>query len=371
MINIFQPSLGKEELDRIGRVFQSNWIGKGREVAEFEKAFAELHSIAPENLTTTTCCTEGLFLAPELFRCKGFDIIVPTVSFVALGNAVYAAEANLVLCDVDPHTLNVRAEDIQKKVTPMTKMVYVTHYGGVPCNMDPILDLCARRNIWVIEDAACAPLTFYKEKACGTMGDMGVWSFDAMKILVTGDGGMIYLKDPEMMEKAKEHLYLGLPGKAKSGIDSTKTDKWWEFDVMRPGRRAIMNDIAGAIGNEQLKKLPLFMVRRREIDRQYRIGLQGIDWLSVCPDVPGSHYMFWIQTKHRDKLARYLLDCGIYTTYRYWPLHKISFYHSKGNFPGADYAAAHTLNLPIHQALTEGDVNYVIESIKRFPGQER
>ncbi len=366
MLNIFQPCLGNDELARIGKVFESNWIGKGREVAEFEKGFAEAHNTDQKHFTSTTCCTEGLFLAPELFRCRGYDIIVPTISFVACGNAVFAADAELVLCDVDPHTLNVRAEDIQKCITPMTKMVYVTHYGGVPCDMDPILDLCRRRGIWLIEDAACAPMAFYKGKACGTMGDMGVWSFDAMKILVTGDGGMIYLKDPCMVERAKESLYLGLPGKSKSGIDSTDKDTWWSFDVNRPGRRAIMNDIAGAIGNEQLKKLPGFIARRKEISSKYREALANLDWLSLCPDAEGSHYMFWIQTDFRDRLAKYLLAKDIYTTFRYWPLHRIPFFRSKGSFPGADYAADHTLNLPIHQAMTENDVEMVIEAIRKY-----
>jgi len=233
--------------------------------------------------------------------------------------------------------------------------------------MDPILDLCAKRRIKVIEDAACAPFAFYKGRACGTMGDMGVWSFDAMKILVTGDGGMIYLRDPEMVTRAKESLYLGLPGKSKSGMDSTGNDAWWVYDVVRPGRRAIMNDIAGAIGLAQMKKIPEFLTKRRAVDARYRDGLKDLEWLTLCPDVPGSNYMFWIQTEHRDALARHLLDNGIYTTFRYWPLHKIAFFHASGNFPNADYAATHTLNLPIHQSLTEDDVTKVIETIKSFP----
>ena len=373
MINIFQPCLGQEELDRIRAVFKSNWIGKGNEVSGFERQFAALLNTPPEHFTSTTCATEGLFLAPELFGLWNYDVIVPTVSFVAVGNAVLAAEANLILCDVDPHTLNVRAEDIRKKLTASTKAVYVTHYGGVPCNMDPILALCRQRDIIIIEDAACAPGACYKGRACGTMGDMGVWSFDAMKILVTGDGGMIYLKDPDRIERAKESLYLGLPGKSKSGIDSTGNDRWWEFDVNRPGRRAIMNDIAGAIGLAQLAKLPAFINKRRAIEARYRDGLKDVAWLTLCPNVPesctSSYYMFWVQTEHRDKLARHLLQHGIYTTFRYWPLHRIDFFEDDDPhaFPNADYAAARTLNLPIHQSLKEEDVTKVIETIKSFP----
>lgn len=370
MINIFQPCLGAEELAGVERVFKSNWIGKGKEVAAFEREFALSLNSWPEHFTSTTCATEGLFLAPELFGLWNYDVIVPTISFVAVGNAVLAYRAKVVLCDVDPRTLCVRAEDIEKKLTASTKAVYVTHYGGVPCDMDPILDLCGKRNIKVIEDAACAPFATYKGRACGTMGDMGVWSFDAMKILVTGDGGMIYLKDPGLVERAKESLYLGLPGKSKSGMDSTGNDRWWVFDVNQPGRRAIMNDIAGAIGLAQMKKLPSFFNRRREIDRRYRTELGEVGWLQLCPPIPehstSSYYMFWIQTEHRDKLARYLLDNGIYTTFRYWPLHKTTLFRSNEHFPNANKAAEYTLNLPIHQSLTDDEVTKIIETIKSF-----
>lgn len=373
MINIFQPCLGKEELRAVERVFKSNWIGKGKEVSEFEKRFAQSLDMGHEHFTSTTCCTEGIFAAPELFGCgKGTEIIVPTISFGAVGNAVVASGAKMVMCDVDPHTLNVRREDIEEVVGIDTKMVYVTHYGGVPCDMDPILELCKEEGIVVIEDSACAPCSRYKGRACGTMGDMGVWSFDPMKELVTGDGGMIYLRNSELVERVKENLYLGLPGKSKSGIDSTNHDAWWEFEVNRPGRRAIMNDIAGAIGMEQLRKLPQFIERRKWVDKMYREGLGDCDWLKICPDVPAnctsSYYMFWIQTEYRNKLARYLLDRGIYTTFRYWPLHKIEFFGATTGFINADFAAEFTLNLPIHQSLTDEEVEYVVDTIKAFHG---
>jgi len=370
MINVFQPCLGQEELDRIGRVIQSNWVGKGKEVAEFERRFAQSKKVCAENMVSTTCCTEGLFIAPKLFYSEDGEVIVPTISFGAVGNAVVKSGMRMVLCDVDPYTLNVRAQDIEAAMSERTKAVYVTHYGGVPCEMQEILKLCTEHGIAVIEDAACAPHSFYKGIACGTMGDMGVWSFDAMKILVTGDGGMIHLKDDKMVDRVKEELYLGLPGKSKSGLDSTGRDAWWEFEINRPGRRAIMNDITGAIGIAQLEKMEGFIGRRKEIDETYREGLKGVDWLTVCPEIPeyctSSYYSFWIQTEYRNKLARYLLDKGIYATFRYWPLHKIAFFRPTETFCNANFASLYTLNLPLHQSLTDEEVGYVISTIRSF-----
>ncbi len=378
MINIFQPTLGKEELDAIRCVFASNWIGKGERVLNFKRLFAESKKTGVEHFVSTNSCTEGLFLAGELFSFGRKDeIIVPTISFNAVGNAVLAYGARLVLCDVDPRTLNATAALIQKKVTPRTKAVILNHYGGVPCDMDPILRLCKKHNILVIEDAACAVHSFYKGRAAGTLGDMGVWSFDAMKIICTGDGGMIHFRDPQKTMEAREHLYMGLPNRQKSGIDSSSAGaaSWWEFEVTRPGRRAIMNNIAGAIGEVQIKKLPRFLKRRKEINDFYNKELAHLSWLTLppklAPNVTSSYYFYWIQLEHRNELARFLLDRGIYTTYRYWPLHRVQFFaSSKQKLPNADFAADRTLNIPIHQSLNDRDVRVIVRSIREF-GESR
>lgn len=379
MINIFQPSLGIEELNRVNEVFRSNWIGKGNQVLDFEKAFAASLGADSQYFTSTTSCTEGLFLATELFGIgPGDEVIVPTVSFVGVGSAVIVSGAKLVFCDVDEHSLNVTAAHIADKVTKNTKAVYVTHYGGVSCDMDPILEYCRSREIVVIEDAACAVRSFYKGRACGTLGDMGAWSFDAMKIVCTGDGGMLYLRNRDLLEVAKEWLYLGLPGKQKSGMDSSGTGavNWWEFDVMRPGHRAVMNNIAGAIGLAQMEKLPNFLARRRAIYERYCQELADLAWLRLPPPIPedyeSSYYFCWLQTEARDRLAKYLLDNGVYSTFRYWPLHKVSLFSAKigevFEFPNAEQACRRTLNIPLHQSLSDDDVSKVIDLIRNFKG---
>jgi aminotransferase len=375
MINIFQPCLGAEELASLQEVFCSNWIGKGKQVLEFERAFAESLRRPPELFASTTTCTEGLFLAMKLFGIgPGDEVIVPSISFVAVGSAVVDSGARLVLCDVDRRSLNVTAKHIQAKVTPRTKAIYLTHYGGVPCEMDPILNLCRANEIHVIEDSACAVRSFYKGRACGTLGDMGVWSFDPMKTICTGDGGMIYLCSPELVELAKEHLYLGLPNRQRSGMDSSASGnaQWWEYQITRPGRRAIMNNIAGAIGLSQMTRLNSFLNRRREIFERYSRELGNIGWLQLPPTIPreceSSYYFFWIQLEQRDALAAHLKEHNIYSTFRYWPLHRVDYFHrEKMELPESDYAADHTLCVPLHQSLTEQDVEHIVATIRRFP----
>jgi len=375
MINLFQPNLGPEELLRIQNVFKSNWIGKGESVKDFETKFAENLNSNPGNFLSTTSCTEAIFLAPKIFNfTEGDEIIVPSISFPSIASAILESGASIVFCDVDPRSLNVTSEHIQKHITSKTKALFLTHYGGVPCDMDPILQICERNKIVIIEDAACSVQSFYKGLACGTIGDMGMWSFDSMKTLCTGDGGMIYMKNIEKKIEATERLYLGLPAKQKSGLDSStsNSNNWWEFELNYPGRRAIMNNIAGAIGLTQLEKLDSFISRREKIYNIYNDQLTHLEWLTLPPSIStdsvSSYYFYWIQTEYRDKLARYLLDNGVYTTFRYWPLHKIDYLKkfATNSYPNSDYVSKVTLNIPLHQSLSDDEILKIVNLIKNF-----
>lgn len=371
MINVYQPSLGQEELDAIAEVFKSNWIGKGKLVTEFEEKFANHVKADKRCLLSTNCCTEGLFSSMHLLDIKPEDeVIIPTISFVGAANSVCANGSKLVLCDVDRRSLNARAEDIEKVITSNTKAVLLLHYGGIPCDMDDIMELCDEHHIKVIEDCAAGVCSSYKGRALGTIGDMGMWSFDAMKILVCGDGAMLYFKDPEIREKAEKWLYFGL--ETKSGYENSVAQKWWEFDISSFGHRAIMNNVNAAMALEQLKKLPEFMEKRKAVHEFYEEELAKYGWIERPLPIPDnwetSYYFYHIQVTNgkRDELATYLRQNGIYTTYRYYPMHRVKGYGVTGNFPNADYATDNTLSLPIHQSISDGELDLIAEKIKEF-----
>ena len=373
MINIFQPSLGNEELKEIEEVFKSNWIGRGNKVKEFEKLFAENLNEPAEKFYALSCCTEGLFLAAKIFNFKpGDEVIVPSVSFIAAGSAVVNSGADLVICDVDKYSLNATEKTIRDKITPNTKAIILNHYGGHPCDMDPIMKLAKKNKIFVIEDSACAIQSFYKGKACGTIGDMGIWSFDAMKSLVTGDGGMIYLKSEELLKIVQEECYLGLPARETSGIDKSNDNKsiWWDVQINRPGRRTIMNNISGAIGIAQMKKLDGFQKRRKEIYEKYNNSFSNIECINIPPKLPSdstnSYYFYWIQLEKRDELANFLKENNIYSTYRYWPLNDVDYFEINETLQNTDYAKRSTLNIPLHPSLTDNDVEKIITTIQDF-----
>ena len=373
MINIFQPSLGDEELKEIEEVFKSNWIGRGNKVKEFERLFAENLNEPAEKFYALSCCTEGLFLAAKIFNFKpGDEVIVPSVSFVAAGSAVVNSGADLVICDVDKHSLNATEKTIRAKITPKTTAIILNHYGGHPCDMDPIMKLAKENNIFVIEDSACAIQSFYKGKACGTIGDMGIWSFDAMKSLVTGDGGMIYLKSEELLKIIQEECYLGLPARETSGIDKSNDNKsiWWDVQINRPGIRTIMNNISGAIGIAQMKRLDEFQKRRKEIYEKYNNSFSNIECINIPPKLPSdstnSYYFYWIQLEKRDELANFLKENNIYSTYRYWPLNDVDYFEINETLQNTDYAKRSTLNIPLHPSLSVNDVEKIITTIQDF-----
>ena len=375
MINVFQPSLGKEELQAVEEVFKSNWIGKGAKTKLFEEKFLEhLQSDSGGGCLSVNSCTEGLFQVMKCFVELGDEVIMPTCSFVGAANAVVDRGADVVFCDVDKRTLNATAETIEEKISDKTKAVCILHFGGVPCELDEIVELCAAKNIILIEDSATAVSSFYKGKACGTFGQAGTWSFDAMKILVCGDGGMIYVKDAEKLRALRQSIYLGLV--SQSGFTNSVDSKWWEFQIDTFGRRSIMNDISSAIGLVQLEKLPTYIAKRKHVAELYDSLLANVDWLACPPALKNyqksSYYMYHIQTKNpqdRDRLASYLRGKNIYTTFRYYPLHWVDLYGQKSlRLPNAEAAALSTLCLPIHQSLSDEEVEYICRQIISFKG---
>ena len=378
-INIYQPSLGKEELNAIKQVFDSNWLGKGPKTEQFKEDFAAklvqeqcfgvgFATVDPNKLLTVSSCTEGLFQAVDLYVNKGDEVILPSISFIGAANAIVAKGAVPVFCDVNPRTLNVELEHIESKITDKTKAVIVIHYAGVPCDIERITKVCSQRNIKLIEDNASSPFSRVNVKNTGTYGDIGLWSFDAMKQLVIGDGGMIYCQNEKDRKKLDKLTYLGL--ESTSGISNSIDQKWWEFDISSPSRRSITNDIQAAMGIEQLKKIDAQLAKRKLIHDMYSAKLGELEWLDVPQDLqPGatsSYYMYHIQTKYRDELAKYLRENGIYTTFRYYPLHWVKYFKSNIKLPGTEFAANHTLCIPLHQSLSNKDVSYIIKTIKEF-----
>ena len=251
-------------------------------------------------------------------------------------------------------TLNPRVSDIEAAMTDRTRAILLIHYGGLPADIKDICALARDRGVAVIEDSACSIASSVDGQMCGTFGDISAWSFDAMKVLVTGDGGMIWCRDPEMAARVDQLSYLGLEEASGFG-QAAQAQRWWEFSISSFSRRSIMNDITAAMGLVQLDRVPDFITRRTEIRERYDEVLAGTDWLTLPPAVPdgqrSTEYFYWLQLdeRHRDALAQHLLRERVYSTFRYYPLHLVEHYGFTDRLPDAERAARETLCIPIHQ----------------------
>ncbi len=371
MINVFQPTVGTAELDALAEVFASSWLGHGPRTAAFETEFAAHIGAEPAHMTFLNSGTAGLFLAIELLGLgPGDDVVLPSVSFVAAANAIAASGARTVFCDVDRRTLNPSCDDVARAVTERTRAVVILHYGGYPGDIAAIADFCRQRGLILVEDAACAVASTVGGRACGTFGDMAMWSFDAMKVMATGDGGMLWVRDPELAARARRLSYHGLA--QDSGLRSAARvpHRWWELKVRDFGRRVVGNDVTAAIGSVQLRRLPDLLQRRAEIVRLYDQLLAGATGVLPPPPLPDGHstsyYFYWVQLDAtvRDAVAADLLDMGIYTTFRYPPLHKVPAYGAQVVLPATERAAEETLLLPLHAGLTDDEVRTVADELR-------
>ena len=369
MIPIFSNTLETQELAAVGHVFNSRWLGKGNECTNFEYEFAA-HLGVDRVLLFNTCTSATFTLLEALGIGPGDEVIVPAIQFVGVANAITACGARPVFADVDRHTMQILPEEVDRLRTPETRGVFLLHYGGQVAPMFAISQAAYR--LLILEDAANAVASTWEGKACGTLGDAGVWSFDAMKILVMVDGGALWMASDHARAYAEKLRYFGFPPKSTSGTDAQQkgNGRWWEFQVETGGGRHISNDVLATIGRVQLKRLPSFIKRRELIWKQYQAAFEDVPGIARPPEpkpnTTSSYYLYWIQCKKRDELARYLCDHRIYVTFRYYPLHLVRYYGSRQRLPNAEWAGEHTLCLPLHQNLTDQDVDRVIDTVTTF-----
>ncbi len=374
LLPVFSNSLGSEELEAVAQVFESRWLGMGQQCEAFEKEMAQF--IGSDNFLLTNSGTAAIFLAIRSIDLRrGDEVIISTVNFVACASAVIEAGAIPVFADVDPRDLNILPSEIERLKTPRTRAIFILHYGGHPCDMAAIRT-AAGEDILILEDAAVALPASIDGKSCGTIGDIGVFSFNAVKALAMGDGGGLTFRNPAHLEKARTIRYLGLAKAKQSGYHALKSgqnQRWWEFEVEAISGRHVSNDILAAIGRVQLKKLPQMTDQRRRNWAAYQAQLSGIPGLTLPPEPrSGSKsacFMYWIQCNTRDKLSAFLAENRVYSTFRYFPLHRVSAFGPLISLPGADEANRTTVDIPIHQNMNTENVIWVAKLIAEFQCQ--
>lgn len=363
-IQVFRPSIGEEEIDAVADVMRSGWIGNGPKVAEFERQWAAHIRVDPANVVSVGCATEGLYqIMQELTEWYGVDdVIIPDNSFIGTASAILDNGMTAHLCDIDRQTLNPDSDYYYDKLHPHAAILNQSYGGFSPMAYD-LVQLADMWDVIIVEDLACHPMA-------SPVGDFAVWSFDAMKVITCGDGGMVYCRSTESAANIRKATRLGM--NTASGQLSPSTN-WWEFTASVPGRRSMMNDIGAAIGLVQLRRLPEMVAKRQYLWESYQKILDAPmhHWYKLPPEpsegAPSSYYTYWlscIDDGVRDRLAHYLREHGIYVTYRYQSISRA--YNWDLNMPNSHWANDHVLLLPLHPGLSDNDVSFICETIADF-----
>lgn len=372
MINIFQPNIPEESKLLLEEVFASKWLGRGEIASQFDEEMAKYLGINKSNFHSLSCCTEAIFACLHIFDLpKGSSIIIPSISFPAIPSAILEAGFKPKIVDIDINSGNICINSLREALDNQVSAVFVTDYGGIPNKFSKIREIIGEDRLLLV-DGATSLGTFIGKDFSGSEADFCCWSYDAMKLLTCGEGGGVYCKDIRVMENLREYSYLGLPSDGKSGLDKSKKDqRWWEYQLIRPGRRSVFTNINAAIGLPQIKSLDSRIKTRNKIRKRYIDAFKNINQINVLEqnedNVRYSNYFFSIYTDRRDKLACHLKDNGVYSTFRYYPVHRIEIFkkYSKKCI-NSDLFSENILNIPIHESLSNNDIEKIINLINGF-----
>jgi len=370
-IPLFELNFDEAEENAALETIRSKWISTGPKTSEFENKFSDMlnvkHSLALSN------CTVALHLAFKLAGIKEDDeVICPSLTFVATVNAIRYVNAIPVFADIKSfEDLTIDPEDIEKKITNKTKAVVVMHYGGFACDMDAINAIAKKYNLKVIEDACHGPLSEYKGKKLGTIGDLGCFSFFSNKNISTGEGGMITTNNEELFERAKllrSHGMTSLSYERSKGHSTS-------YDVVDLGFNYRMDDIRASIGIVQLDKIKEDLAKRAQIRKWYIEELSGIDEIIIpFKDYTefSSNYIFPIILKNsnyekRDLVRSKLAEAGIQTSVHYPAVHRFSIYKDfYSELPNTDIVAENLITLPMYSKLFKSDITLIKSTIEKI-----
>lgn len=363
-IVLFRPNVPVNAAQAVSEVLSGRWIGQGPRVELFERRFEEQFG---DGATTAVSCgsgTDALHLAYLLAGVKpGDEVICPVFTCTATNLPALYIGAKIVFADVDAETMNISVQDVKRKISSKTKAIVFVDYGGAPANLDELRKISSEFGIPLIEDAAHAMGATYKGSHIGAISDYTIFSFQAIKHITTGDGGMLMVKDPSKVEEAKRLRWFGIDRSAKfQGI--------WENDITEIGYKYQMNDISAAIGLCALDEFPEKLQLRKDLLLAYINGLRGIPEVQqIGIDSPDEHGA-WLHTILVDDpkaLQQYLFKFGIETGQVHFRNDRYTVFGGRvSDLPNMDALESKYLVLPLHTHMTLEDVGRVVSQISEF-----
>jgi len=368
----FIPWINREDKKSVVKALNQRWLTNGPILKKFEKKFQNF--IGSKYSVGVGSATHALHLAIRSLNIgKGDKVIVPTFTFVATANAVKYCGAEPVFVDVDPFTFNISPKEIEKKITKKTKAIIPVHYGGQACDMDEIISLAKKHNLYIIEDCAHALGSKYKARYCGNLGNVGCFSFYPTKVITTGEGGMVTTNLAKIGEKVKSLRSQGMSVQAKD----RETKSQWKYDIIELGYNYRMDEMRAALGISQLKRIKRINEMRMKTAKKYDalIGkIKGLTTPEIKSDRNHIYHLYTIKVEKdyhltRDHLFKKLNKSKIGASVQYYPLHLMSYYKKKftrSDFPIANILKDKVLSLPIYPRMTTKQIEYVSSVLHKF-----
>jgi perosamine synthetase len=370
VIPVFKPSLDHEEYEALREPMEKGMLGLGPKTKEFEEKFASY--CEAKHAVGTNSGTSALHLGFAVLDISGGEVITTSLTYVATNHAILYCGGIPVFADIEPDTGNIRVDEIERSITPRTRAICVVHYAGHPCDIDPILELAARHNLPVLQDSAHACGSRYKDRMIGSFGGINTFSFDPVKNLATGAGGMVTLSDDAIDERMRKLRWLG--HSRPPGTPAAPGEMDYSPETEELGFRHHMNDLAAAIGIVQLRKLEKHNQRRRDIAAIYDRAFADIDWLRTPVTKPyaftSQHkYVVQVPESERDALILHLRDRGVGRHVHFVPshLHKVYKAYRTELLPETERFWRRIVTLPMFPGLTEDEIQQVIDGVRSFP----
>lgn len=369
------PVIAEEELEAVTRTLASCWIGTGARVQELQETFA--HHCGAKHAIAASSCTAALHLA---MVASGFgpgdEVITSPMTFCATANAVVHTGAVPVFADCERDTMNIDPRAIEAAITPRTKAIIPVHFAGRPANLNAITEIAKRRGLLVIEDAAHAIEAAYHGKKIGSISNITCFSFYVTKNMTTGEGGMVTTNDSDLAERI--HIY-GLHGMSADAWSRFSDKGYKHYDVIFPGFKYNLTDLAASLGLAQFPKLEGWLRRRHELWSRYDEAFADLPVTLPAPAEHGTLHARHLYTilihddapVSRDDFMSQMHKRGIGTGVHYRALHTHPYYRDRfgyrpEQFPNANYIGQRTVSLPLTAKLKDVDVDRIIKATREI-----
>jgi dTDP-4-amino-4,6-dideoxygalactose transaminase len=372
------PDIGEDEISEVVDSLRSGWITTGPKTKKFEANFSEFLGSSIESISVNSA-TAGLHLALEAIGIKAGDEVITTpYTFTATAEVIRYLGANPVFVDIDPNTFNIDPDKIEAAITQKTKAIIPVHFAGLACNMQAILTIAKRHKLKVIEDAAHSLPTRYKGELIGTLeSDVTVFSFYATKTIATGEGGMLVTKNPEIAARCR---IMRLHGISRDAFDRYTSKKpAWHYEVVAPGYKYNLSDLASSLGIHQLKKANFFQHRREQMAMRYSTELANLPVLVPPTAEKGDLHAWHLYVLRllpeaglsRNRLIELMAERGIGCSVHFIPLHIQPYWRDTYNLKPEDFPISllqyeQAISLPLYTKMSDDDQTRVIHALKEI-----